>query len=88
MSKSKSAAIGRQALLWVGMLAGAAVVILAFLTLRASQRLSDQVAALRSAGDPVSIADLTPSPIPVGENAAVYLQSISAEADAFEKRTF
>ena len=85
MSKSKSTAIGRQALLWVGMLAGAAAIILGALTWRASQRLSGKVAALRSAGDPVSIADLAPSPIPAGENAAVSLQNLSADADAFHK---
>lgn len=82
MLKSKS---GRQLLLWVGMLAATAAIILAFLTWRASQRLGDKVAALRLAGDPVSIADLAPTPIPAGENAAVYLQSISADADAFER---
>src|SRR6478736_9007650 len=85
MSKSKSTAIGRQALLWVGMLAAAAAIILGGLTWRASHRLSDKVAALRSAGDPVSIADLAPSPIPASDNAAMYLQNISADADTFDK---
>jgi len=85
MSKSKSTAIGRQALLWVGMLAAAAAIILGGLTWRARHRLSDKVAALRSAGDPVSIADLAPSPIPASDNAAMYLQNISADADTFDK---
>jgi hypothetical protein len=85
MPKSKSGVIIRQILLGIGMLAAAGGVILAFLTWRASQRLSDKVAALRSAGDPVSIAELAPAPIPPTENAAVYLQNISVETDAFAK---
>jgi hypothetical protein len=85
MSKSKPGGVVRQILVLVGMLAAAAIVILVFLTWRASQRLGDKVAALRAAGDPVSIADLAPQPIPTDQNAAAYLQSISAAADAFSR---
>jgi len=48
-------------------------------------RLQTRIAAIRAAGDPASIADLTPKPIPDNENAAVHLARIKPQLDAFAK---
>ncbi len=44
-----------------------------------------RVAAIRTAGDPVSIADLAPEPIPDDQNAAAILESIAPQLDEFHK---
>lgn len=42
-----------------------------------------RVAAIRAAGDPASLADLTPPPIPPEKNAAAILESIRPRLDEF-----
>jgi hypothetical protein len=42
-------------------------------------------AAIRAQGDPASIADLKPEPIPDDQNAAAQVAALSAELKAFEK---
>src|SRR5215475_4656077 len=48
-------------------------------------RLQTRIAAIRAAGDPASIADLAPKPIPDDQNAAYYLERIKPQLDAFAK---
>ena len=47
-------------------------------------RLDNQLAAIRAAGDPLSIADLAPKPIPPEQNAATYLQKAQADCTAID----
>ena len=44
-----------------------------------------RIAAIRAAGDPASIADLAPEPIPDDQNAAAILQRIEPQLEAFSK---
>lgn len=48
-------------------------------------RLQRRIAAIRAAGDPASIADLAPKPIPAEENAAAILNELAPRIDAFAK---
>src|SRR4051794_693269 len=50
---------------------------------RTTARLNGRVAAIRAAGDPASIADLAPKPIPDAENAAAILKKLQPRLDAF-----
>jgi len=44
-------------------------------------QLEQRLAAIREAGDPVSLADLQPDPVPPQGNAATYLARVSDDAD-------
>lgn len=46
-----------------------------------STRLEHQLAAVRAAGDPLTLAELAPKPIPPEENAATYLRRAQADID-------
>jgi hypothetical protein len=46
-------------------------------------RLQRRIAAIRAAGDPASIADLAPKPIPDSENAAAILKKLQPRLDQF-----
>jgi hypothetical protein len=63
------------------------VVILAaadgFMIWRTDARLSAKIAEIRAAGDPASIADLAPQPIPADQNAAAYLEKVAPRLDQF-----
>ena len=48
-------------------------------------RLQRRIAAIRAAGDPASIADLAPKPIPDAENAAAILAKLAPRLDEFAK---
>ncbi len=48
-------------------------------------RLQRRIAAIRAAGDPASIADLAPKPIPDAENAAAILAKLAPRLDEFGK---
>ena len=48
-------------------------------------RLQTRIAAIRAAGDPASIADLAPKPIPDDQNAAFYLEQIRPQLKAFDQ---
>ena len=50
-------------------------------------RLERQMAAIRAAGDPLTLADLARPPIPPEENAATYLRRAEADIAAIEKET-
>lgn len=45
-------------------------------------RLERQLAAIRAAGDPISLADLAPKPIPPEKNAFTYLRRAQADVEA------
>ena len=48
-------------------------------------RLQARIAAIRAAGDPASIADLAPAPVPDDENAAAILKRLKPQLAAFSK---
>jgi len=73
-------------------LAIAAVIVIAlaliangFMVWRTESRLQTKIAAIRAAGDPATIADLAPEPIPADQNAAVYLEQLAPRLDGFAK---
>jgi hypothetical protein len=49
---------------------------------------SGRISGIRAAGDPVSIADLAPKPVPAKDNAAIYLNAAAAPLDAFAKEQY
>jgi hypothetical protein len=79
----------KKILKWIGivMVGLAAIALIAnalFVSITAS-RLERQIAAIRAAGDPVTIADLAPPPIPAEKNAATYLDRARADMEAIVK---
>jgi hypothetical protein len=54
-----------------------------FMAWLTEHRLQTRIAAIRAAGDPASIADLAPKPIPDDQNAAFYLEQLKPQLDAF-----
>jgi hypothetical protein len=56
-----------------------------FMIWRTERRLQARIDAIRAAGDPATIADLTPKPIPPDENAAYHLEQIAPRLDEFSK---
>jgi len=75
----KRAAIG------FALIAAVLLIINGVLAWRAQSRWDAKLAVLRAAGDPVSLADVAPSPIPADKNAATYLQRIAPQLEEFEK---
>jgi hypothetical protein len=77
--------------LWLRLLLGAALLFVISLAVLAAfawwnaGRLDRRIAAIRAAGDPASIADLKPAPIPDDKNAAAVLASLDDQLDAFAK---
>lgn len=74
----------------IGLVAVIAVLLIAngVMAWRVNSRLESMKAAVRAAGDPASIADLAPEPIPDEENAAFYLEKISDELKACESEYY
>lgn len=56
-----------------------------FMALLTDWQLKSRMAAIRATGDPASISDLAPEPIPADENAAVILDRIGPRLDTFSK---
>lgn len=56
-----------------------------FMIWRTDARLQKRIDAIRSAGDPATIADLAPEPIPSTENAAYHLEQLAPKLDEFAK---
>lgn len=52
---------------------------------RTDARLQARIDAIRAAGDPATIADLAPEPIPPNENAAYHLEQMAPRLDEFAK---
>lgn len=75
----KRLAIGAAILVAIALIANG---FMAWLT---EHRLQTRIAAIRAAGDPASIADLAPKPIPDDQNAAYYLERIKPQLLAFNK---
>ncbi|MHB8973778.1 MAG: hypothetical protein ACYC4N_25360 [Pirellulaceae bacterium] len=81
----------KKILKWTGIVLGALVAIglvaNAVFVWTTDSRLERQLAAIRAAGDPVTLADLSRPPIPPQENAATYLRRAQADLAAIEKET-
>jgi hypothetical protein len=71
----------------IGLALLVAVLLIAngFMAWRTESQLQSRIAAIRAAGDPASIADLAPEPIPSAENAAAILAQLAPRIDAFSK---
>jgi hypothetical protein len=54
-----------------------------FMAWRTNARLQNKIAAIRAIGDPASLADLAPKPIPDNENAAAILSKIGPRLEDF-----
>jgi hypothetical protein len=74
-----------QLALGLAMLVAAAVLAIAFMALQTERRLRTSLASIRAAGDPSSISELAPKPIPMDKNAAVVLAGLGPQLDAFSK---
>jgi hypothetical protein len=61
------------------------LIVNGILAWRADSQLQAKVTEIRAAGDPASIAELAPEPVPDDENAAVILERIAPRVDAFSK---
>jgi hypothetical protein len=64
---------------------GLALVANGFMAWWTEHRLQNRIAAIRATGDPASIADLAPTPVPENENAAALLARIAPRLTAFSK---
>jgi hypothetical protein len=60
-----------------------ALIVNGFMAWRTEARWSSMIAAIRASGEPGSIAELAPKPIPVGHNAAALLAKLGPRLDAF-----
>jgi hypothetical protein len=73
---------------WTGIIPGGLVAIglvaNAVLVWTTDARLERQLAAIRAAGEPVTLADLAPKPIPPEQNAATYLRQAEVDVKAME----
>jgi hypothetical protein len=78
----------KKILKWTGIVLGALVAVLlianAWFVWTTDTRLEKQLAAIRAAGDPLTLADLARPPIPPEKNAATYLRQAEAEVTAIE----
>lgn len=66
-----------------GLLVGLLLIVNGILAWSAQRRLDQKIAELRAAGEPASLADLAPKPIPPGKNAAAILLPAARDADKF-----
>jgi hypothetical protein len=67
----------------LALLVGVLLVISFTLSWYAGRKLQSQIAAIRAAGDPMSIGDLAPAPTPDERNAAFHLGQISRRLEVF-----
>jgi hypothetical protein len=76
---------------WKRLAIGVAIVVAlalianGFMAWWVEHKLQAKIAAIRAAGDPASIADLAPKPIPADQNAAAILKQIGPRLDEFAK---
>jgi hypothetical protein len=79
----------RTFLKWIGIAAGAAVVVLlvfnAYYVWSTGARLERRLMAFRRAGDPVRLADLARGPIAPEKNADVFLRRAADDLDSIQK---
>lgn len=64
---------------------GLLLVANAFMAWRVELRFKAKIAAIHAAGDPASIAELKPEPIPAEENAAAHIDALEPRLDEFSK---
>ncbi|WP_442481368.1 hypothetical protein [Aeoliella sp. SH292] len=69
----------------LGIVLGLLLLVNAVMAWRTEARFRELVAAVRAEGDPASIAELAPPPIPVDENAAALIDKLSPRLDEFDK---
>ncbi len=79
----------KKILKWTGLVLGGLVAILllvnAWFVWSTDARLEKQLEAIRTAGDPLTLADLARKPIPPEQNAAKYLRRVEVDRAAMEK---
>ncbi len=77
---------------WTALVAVVFVALVVVVTLSIgwwiSRQFDQRVADLRAAGQPASISDLAPEPVPPGEDAAVLLRQVAADTRAFVDRAY
>jgi hypothetical protein len=71
--------------LGLAILVALAFIVNGFFAWRAEWRLRSRLAAIRAAGDPASLAELAPVPIPDDQNAAAILERIRPRMEEFSK---
>ena len=80
----------KKILKWTGIVLGALVAIVlianAVFVWTTDARLERQLAEIREAGDPLTLADLARKPIPPEKNAATYLRQAEADVKAIETK--
>ena len=69
----------------LAILVAIALIANAFMDWYTERQLQSRIKAIRAGGDPASIADLEPKPIPDEENAAAILDQLDPRIDAFSK---
>ncbi len=69
----------------LGVLAAVGLVANAYLVWTTGTRLEQQLAAIRAAGDPLTLADLARPPIPPEKNADAYLKKAEEHVNAIDK---
>ena len=69
----------------LGIVFGLLLVANAFMAWRVESRYKAKIVAIHAAGDPASIAELKPEPIPADENAAAHLDALQPRLDEFGK---
>jgi hypothetical protein len=78
----------KRILKWTAVILGALLAVLlivnAVVTWKTDARLEQQLAAIRDAGDPISLADLARKPIPPDKNAATYISQAQSEMVAIQ----
>lgn len=67
----------------LGVLLGTALFAAVLWAVYVSNSFSSRIAAIRAAGDPATISDLRPQPIPPAEDAAAQLAAVGPQIDAF-----
>ena len=68
-----------------GLLVAIALIANGVFAWQSERRFESKIAALRSAGEPTSLAELMPKPVPPERNAAVYLDRVASQLLVFEK---
>jgi hypothetical protein len=67
----------------IAILLAIALIANGFMAWRTNARLQNKIAAIRAAGDPASIADLAPKPIPEDKNAAAIMAKLGPRLEVF-----
>ncbi len=78
--------IVKRILIAIGILATVLFLASGVLSWRSERRLSNRISKLRAEGEPTSLIELSPDPIPAEQNAAVQLEKIGPQLIAFQKR--